>query len=414
MQPRAKKRPDVIVSINLSFESHRDIFFGISRRARTLHWRVHFVPFPEMFNSSNLSAINADGIITTHHGDNDCAKFLVQTKQPLVVIGPRETALDRRAAPTAYVRLDDYQIGLAAGQFLSRLGRFRSSAFICNNSHSSLARFREKGFSEVFRKIGIRTRVYNLPTLAAGCKEDIHALASFLADLPKPAAVMCIYDKRAVDVFEAIRVCPIKIPDEMAIISVDNESLICDLTEPPLTSIAPNYQELGERASYVLDRLMSKRKITTADYELKADTVIDRGSTRYIQPTARIIEEAKTFIERNATKGITASDVSDHLQISRRLMDLRFRQGTGKSVLSAIINKRIHAIKEKLRDTDLTIGRISLDCGFRSENHAKAIFKKLTGLSMRDWRKKARAQSAERSLTNSPTFHSHSHRTKQP
>lgn len=390
MPPKRKKRPNVIVSLNLSFESHREVFFGISRLARKLHWRIHFVSFPELFNSSKLQTINADGIITTHYGNKDGANFLMRSSHPLVIIGPREKALSGRKAPTAYVRFNDYNIGLSAGRFLCRLGRFRSAAFICDNSDSELAKSRERGFSSALNSVNIRPQIYNLPNTPTGSKGDIEALSVFFKNLQKPAAVMCVYDKRAADIFEAINSTTIRVPDEMSVISVDNDSLICDFTDPPLTSVAPNYQQLGETAAHILNRMMSKCKSQILNHILKAKKIIDRGSARYIQPSARIVEDAMTFIEKNACKGITAADVAKHLQVSRRLMDLRFRQGTGKSVLALLIERRLETVKDKLKTTDLTIGRITADCGFRSENHAKALFKQHTGLSMRDWRQKNR------------------------
>jgi LacI family transcriptional regulator len=97
-----------------------------------------------------------------------------------------------------------------------------------------------------------------------------------------------------------------------------------------------------------------------------------------------------SFISRNALRGISAKDVTMHLHVSRRLADLRFREATGTSLQKAIIEKRLKEVCRLLADSTLTISEIAVRCGYRDANYLKNLFKKRTGMSMREWR----AQSA--------------------
>jgi transcriptional regulator GlxA family with amidase domain len=119
---------------------------------------------------------------------------------------------------------------------------------------------------------------------------------------------------------------------------------------------------------------------------LPVKTVIERQSTRNVTPSAQLVERATSYIRRNALKGIGAVDVVRHLGVSRRLADVRFRQATGQSILSAIMKTRLDEVKRRLRDTDMPIAKITAACGFHGENYAKKLFKSRFGVSMTKWR----------------------------
>jgi LacI family transcriptional regulator len=101
---------------------------------------------------------------------------------------------------------------------------------------------------------------------------------------------------------------------------------------------------------------------------------------------AHLTDIANAYITQNATKGITVRDVVTHLKVSRRLADLRFRECTGKSILEAILDAKFSEIKRQLTDTSTPIKKITASCGFGNEVHAKHLFKKRFGMTMRDWR----------------------------
>ena len=374
------------VYLRLSYASGRDILYGISRYARTnAHWNIRLMPFSG--EDSKLPfplPQEADGIIASEPLAVDAAS----SKIPLVVIGTREEWLGRRMKSLAFVRNDDAAIGRFGAGFLKSLGKFRSFGFVPTNTPYYCSILRSEGFhAELAKGNIVDVRDYRAEGVGDGTAEDIKAIGKWLADLPKPAAVMAVHDLRATHVLEAANMMKIKVPEQMAVIGVDNDELLCDFTSPQLTSIYPDHVKEGELAAATLQSLLKKnapRHVHT--FRSNAKSIVERESTRHISPATHLAEEAMSFIRRNAVKGICATDVARHLRVSRRLCDLRFKECHGETVLEAILRLRFAELKRRLASSNAPIGKIIAACGFTCESHAKRMFRKRFGMSMREWR----------------------------
>lgn len=383
----------VAVVLRLAFGSGRDILYGISRYARKhCRWQLHIINFT---GDDTLDEIRraerkgVDGIIANGLDNTLIATHLSRSSTPLVVIGARSPGLRRRINALAFVRNDDADIGRFGANYLSSLGLARSYGFVDWTATGYASILRREGFMSRFNGTGADVRTYSTTAnLENGSLEDITALSQWLADLPKPAAVMAVHDLRAIHVLEAAAMSNIRIPRDIALIGVDNDELLCDTAEPTLTSIAPDHIRLGELAAEALDGLMRgapRRHALTIRSSVK--TIVERQSAKPVTPATRLVEQATAFIRRNALKGIGAMDVVNHLGVSRRLADARFRQFTGQSILAAILKVRLDELKRRLRDTETPIAKITAACGFKGENYAKKLFRSRFGMSMSEWRR---------------------------
>ena len=385
-----KKANDKILRIwvylRLSYASGRDILYGISRYARAnAHWNIRLQPFSG--EDSKLPfplPQEADGIIPSEPLADNAATSPI----PLVVIGARDKWLGRRMRSLAFVRNDDAAIGRFGADFLRTLGQFRSFGFVPTNTPYYCSILRGEGFrAELGKGQTANSRQYAAEGIEDGSPEDIESLGRWLANLPKPAAVMAVHDLRATHVLEAASMMKIKVPDQMAVVGVDNDELLCDFTSPQLTSIYPDHVKEGELAAATLKTLLKNSDMRHArTFRSNAKSIVERESTRHISPATHIAEEAMAFIRRNALKGIGAADVARHLRVSRRLCDLRFRECHGETVLAAILRIRFAELKRRLASSNTQIGKIVAACGFSCESHAKRMFKKRFGMSMREWR----------------------------
>lgn len=383
---KAKKQiRHVWICLRLSNASGRDLLLGISKFAKeNALWRMRVFPFvTEEASMPDPHGETIDGIIT----NGPIQASLALSKIPLVVIGVREPWLKRRMRSLAFVRNDDKAVGAFGAKFLRSLGKFRSFGFVPTNIPNYCTVLRYEGFRAELAKDTNRIMRYNGGSLTDGSSEDIVSLGKWLASLPKPAAVMPVYDLRATHVLEAAKAMGIKVPDQLAVVGVDNDELLCDMTSPPLTSILPDHMEEGELAASVLQRLMDGEFTHVRTFRETAKTIVERESARHIAPATHLAEEAMTFIRQNACKGIGSADVAKHLRVSRRLCDLRFGECHGKTVLDAILDIRFDAIKRRLSTSKAPIGKITAECGFPCELHAKRMFKKRFGMTMREWRK---------------------------
>ena len=374
------------IALRLSYASGRDLLYGISRFARTnCHWNLKLFS-PEDNKHSDLNEL--DGFITSEPMAPDLLRKTPDL--PLVIIGTREPWLGRRMKALTFVRNDDRDIGKFGADFLLRLGTFRAFGFVPTNTPYYCSILRHEGFAAQLADSAAQTLIYTRPTLKDGSPEDIAALKDWLLNLPKPAAVMSVHDLRATHVLEAARAAGVCVPDELAVIGVDNDELLCDFAEPQLTSISPDHVYEGELAAKEMRALLSRRikPRLSKTIRSKKKTIIERESAKTVAPSVRLAERAMSYIRRNALKGVAARDVVKHLNVSRRLADLRFRECYGKTILDAILDIRLSEVKRKLTTSKTPIRKITDACGFANEIHAKHLFKKRFGVSMRDYRQK--------------------------
>jgi LacI family transcriptional regulator len=396
MKKKADKVYKVWVHLRLSYASGRDLLYGISNYARSnAHWRIILHPFSgESANPPFPRPGEADGIITSEPLDGMASSSGI----PLVVIGTRERWLGRRMKSLVFVRNDDMDIGSMGARTLKALGKFASFGFVGTNTPYYCSILRGEGFQKELASMkSVPVLAFgNVPGRADGSPEDLDALCRWLVKLPKPTAVMAVHDLRATHVLTAAAMRNIG-PKQLAVIGVDNDELLCDFTEPRLTSIAPNHVKEGEIAAAALNRMLksgnaAKCPLHTRTIRSSSKTLVERDSTRLLGSSLSLSKSAMDYIRRNAFKGISPADVAIALHASRRLCDLRFRECYGESMLEAILRIRLAEIMRKLRSTAAPIGRITAACGFSCASYAKRLFRKRLGLTMRDYR----AQSSQR------------------
>lgn len=389
---------NITVILQMSFASHRDLLFGISKHAKSHHWRLKLIAAPENFNRETLqlnAADGTDGVITYGCGHAETAAYLCASNIPLVVIGSRERGLARRRHKIAFVRNNDIDIGRLGARHLLSLGRFRSFGFVPESIPTPCSTLRLRGFLEALDGKSDHIAIYRTPGgTHDGSPSDITMLRDWISALPKPAAVMAVYDLRGTHVLDAARRASVDVPSQLAVLGVDNDELLCDFTEPTLSSISPDYVHAGELAAMTLARLIrSRRNCKIPDVRCGEKKIVSRESTVPLSPGTAIVNQAVALIRKRALDGITPRQIVSELGVSRRLAELRYRQATGESMLTTILGLRLSAVREKLRNTNLPIASITAMCGFAGENYAKNLFKARFGLSMRDFRKKARTHS---------------------
>ena len=199
---------------------------------------------------------------------------------------------------------------------------------------------------------------------------------------------MAALDMRAIHTLSACRLAKLKVPEQVSVIGVDDDRLLCDFSTPPLTSIAPDHALEGHIAAKTLNDMMRGR---VRCQKLKrimntAKKIVERESAKPISPATTLITRAMAFINAQATKNIKTTDVTAHLKVSRSLIDMRFREFRGETVSQAITRRRLAEVKRFLTGTQLSIRAISIKCGFSNPNHLKNLFKRHFGTTMRDWR----------------------------
>lgn len=276
---------------------------------------------------------------------------------------------------------DNEPIGHAAANHFLRQG-FTRFAFVGNLSSSDWSVARGRVFARHLRALGFPCKVYSRQQTEdeANGKD---ALVDFLRKLTKPTAIFAANDARALQVLNACHSAGIPVPQEIALLSCDNDELICECTMPSLSSVQMTTVEVGYAAAALLDRLMRARNFSTRPYERPRQQKIFysfkniqlRLSSAALALPDPLAERAMTFIRLNANTRFTMSQLAEALNVSRRLLELRFRRATGRTLHAELLRIRLERARALLETTNKTVEDIASTCGFASASHLCATFK---------------------------------------
>lgn len=270
---------------------------------------------------------------------------------------------------------DDEGIGAFAAEHFTSLGTFRSYAFVADPLDSGWSRGHCRGFKTRLKHLAKDISVFTRPTgegnVARRC-----ALSSWLKTLAKPAAVLAANDIVGAEVLACARAAHIAVPDVMSVIGIGNDTLLDELSRPPLTSVAVDHEEEGVNAARLLQRMMGGRmKVYRQIFRSKSMKIVERESTRAVAPAAHLVESALQYISDNAAKGLKVADVVAHLRVSRRLLDMRFRQYHSETLGEAIMRLRLDEVRKRLLTTSLSVQKVAATCGFPNVRYLRKLYR---------------------------------------
>lgn len=216
---------------------------------------------------------------------------------------------------------------------------------------------------------------------------EAQRLCRWIDNLPRPIGIMGCYDFQAQQILDACRQLEVAVPEQVAVLGVDNDRLICELSEPPLSSIIPDTRQTGYDAAKLLDRLMSGETVVTDEPILTQPLGIQlRASTDTLAIDDEEVARALVYIRQNATTNIRVADVLRQSSLSRRSLEHRFKKLVGHTPSEEIQRVRVNRIKELLSETELPIVEIASRTGFEYSEYMAASFKRETGLSPSEYR----------------------------
>lgn len=318
----------------------------------------------------------ADGFIVGRLLSDRLRRRLMKVPLPIVAVNLPPPLFAARPRGIAFVYNDNDGIGSLAARHLASLGSFRSFAHISAAEANDWSETRSRAFAATLSAKGVHPKRYRSGPLA-----------EFLKHLEKPAAVFVSHDQRALDVMESAQVADVKIPEQMVVLGVDDDEIFCRSTKPTLSSIRPDNESVGYRAAEAIDQMLSGKKIDRGTILIKPRTVIDRDSTHPPKPAAYLVTRALEFIAAEATNGIGPDDVARHLNVSRRLLDLRFHELERKTVARAICNQKLCVFRKLLRETKKPATKLAAQCGFTNINALRNLFRRTYGRPIGAYRK---------------------------
>lgn len=380
---------NVTLCVNLAHGGWRDFLSGFLESSRSnARWSLRIVD-PADFTPKKIDELERSGTdaIVAGHISAPVTQRLLDSPVPLVLIGSQSSAISRRNANIAFVHHDDVSIGEEGASALARLGNFSSWAFLPADGDPYWSELRRQGFSRSNVLRHRRMTVFRCPY-----RHDTEAyekrLVKWLEALSKPAAVMAACDKYAIDLLACCQKVKIKIPSQVSVIGVDNDTLLCETASPALSSVAPDHMEEGRLAVKALARLLARRHTRPITVLCSKKTTVIRDSTSSTVPATALIRRALEFVKAHATEDIRVADVAAHLGVSRSLVELRFRQFHEKSLAKTILAVRLQEVRRRILQSSSTFIAISKSCGWHNANVLKNAFRRHFGMSMREMRKR--------------------------
>ena len=294
----------------------------------------------------------------------------------------------RRLEGIPWIETDDKMVASLAVEHLVERG-FRKLAF-CGDASFNWSRWRGEAFAQIVRAKGLEYFEYSSQdryALGYSWPRDQKRLAKWIADLPKPIGLMASYDIRAQEILDCCRELNVAVPDQVAVVGVDNDPIICNLAFPSLTSVIPDAVQAGYLAAELLQRMMQGETIPADAHLLPPLGIATRQSTDVLAVDDPEVAAAAKYIRDHARDGITVADVLKHVPLSRRALESRFKKITGKTPHDAIVSQRLSLVERLLSETDLSLDAIAARTGFEHAEYMSVVFRQKHGTPPGKFRK---------------------------
>ncbi|QDS89246.1 Xylose operon regulatory protein [Rosistilla ulvae] len=355
-----------------------EIHHGVARFARDHHWHV-----TADFDDLVPEHWRGDGVVTLLGARQDLWRKLRRLKVPIV-----DLAESRPDIALPRVTMDNAAIGrIAADHFVER--GFRNFAFV-HRWDLGVSRVRRDAFQTALAAAGHRCEVLNWNKEAgrsSDTREQRHRwLVRRLSALPKPLAVFAMRDVEAVEVIEACIAAEIAIPDQVAVLGVDNTYTICDCLRVPLSSVNTNWEQVGYQGAALLERLICGDPVPATPIYIPAVGVCQRRSTDSLAVEHPAVVAALRYIHDHSAEAIDMTDVVRHVAMSRSGLEKAFREYYIRPPMEELRHARLNRARRELLETDDKIIAIARRTGFQTSQNLCRVFQQQLGMTPKQFR----------------------------
>jgi LacI family transcriptional regulator len=323
----------------------------------------------------------ADAIIGQFNDDDPIEFF---EKNGIVVVAQD---FNSRFERITNITSDYLLTGQMAADFFLRKG-FRNFAFY-GYKKAVWSDERFEGFRRCLCEAGYENNIYeyNHQPLGSLWYYQTEPVSEWIVQLPKPVALLTCDDNQGNKIAEVCKLTGIRIPQDVAVLGVDNDETICDLTDPPLSSISLSIEKAGYETARQIELLVRGRAAGRQDVVIHPCCIINRASTDLFATNDEYVSQALRYIHAHLGSKLTVDGIVKNLPLSRRLFEMRFRKITGMPVYQYIWNERIEKFIRTLLATEKSIAEILMETGEIDYHNFSRIFRKMKGCSPTCYRK---------------------------
>lgn len=379
----------ILLLIDFSEEYSKNILRGITKYSRNFGpWK--FCRMPSFYRETmGIDGIlqwarewGAHGIIGQFYNDSDLSK-IIKAKIPIIAQDFKDRFTDIPNISGAY-----YDTGKMGAEYFLKKG-FKNFAFY-GFKNIVWSKERADGFEGILKKKGYT--VHYFEHKKSRSRELWYykpsALSRWLKSLPKPVAIMACDDDQGQHITEACRHAGIRIPEEVSVLGVDNDELICNLSDPPLSSISLDAEKGGYEAAKLMHLMIRNKVKKLYNIEVQPIQIVTRHSTDIYATNDAYISSTLHFIHQNIHTNLKVEKILQQVPLSRRSLEKRFQQITGFPIYKYIYNLRTEKFAQQLLETNKSVFEIALDIGLGDGKNISRTFKKIKGCTPNEYRKK--------------------------
>lgn len=380
--------PKVALLIETARGFGRGLLAGIGRYA-ALHgpWMFHITAGDYEQAVPQMRQWGGSGIIARIPNDQ-VARAVLEADVPTIAVGLTDDQMRPESPLSNFSELSSEAIQvsrLAADHLLER--QFSHYAYV-GMEDRCWSRRRERVFRELLQEVGFEVHSYSQPQRRRDrvWEREQKFLADWIGQLPTPLGLFACNDDRGREVLEACHLAGVHVPEDVAVVGVDNDEVFCNLANPPLSSVALNAETAGFRAAALLDRMMRGRSRRPQRIVVEALGVVTRRSTDIIAVKDPDVAAALQFIRREDGRDISVDVVAEEVAVSRRSLEKRFKEAIGRTILDEIQLVRLERAKRLLRETAHPISKVAALSGFGSVGYFIQFFHARVGKTPRRYR----------------------------
>jgi LacI family transcriptional regulator len=368
----------VAVCIDTRDGPGRERLRGVYHHALKQNWRLILMRHEGLTAERQLAAIPLNGAIL-YDRTEALHRFFLKQEVPCVETGSRNLKLSTGAVST-----DDVSLGRLAAEHFVKAG-LRHFAH-CGLVATFPSRQRAKYFSQFLKPHGGTAETFE-DAMADG-EAAMDSMIRWLQKLPKPVGVFAYDDKMAERVLAACRWSGIAVPDEVSVLGIGNDELICELAHPKLSSISVPAWEIGQKAAELLDPLMQGRPLAERFWHIHPTEVVTRASSDWLPPAHPSVKAATEIIRASFHQPIGTDQIASAVGVARRTLERRFMTGLKKTVHEYLTGLRLRHAKQLLQQPGLRLGDIARRCGYVSLSSFTTMFRSEVGCHPRDYGKR--------------------------
>jgi LacI family transcriptional regulator len=380
--------PKVALLVETSRSFGRDLLCGISRYAQ-LHgpWNFHIKAGDFEQALPKMRQWGGTGIIARIPNER-VAKAILEANLPTIALGLSDEQMLPGSPLAEFSELssDAVEVAtMAANHLMER--RFRHFAYVGVEDRAWSKR-REREFTLQIRKAGFEPHIYEQPSKPGDrvWEKEQALIVKWLDQLPKPVGLFACNDDRGREVLEACRLMNLRVPEDVAVVGVDNDEVFCGLAYPPLSSVALNAETAGYRAAELLDGMMQGAIRKPRRIQVEALGVVTRRSTDIVAVEDEDVASALQYIHREQGCNISVESVVQEVAVSRRNLEKRFRDTIGRTILEEIQITRLERAKRLLLETTYPVSKVAELSGFGTTGYFIQFFQSRVGRTPRKYR----------------------------